>query len=132
MPLEQNLAAAVVTGAGSGVGRATALRLLDDGWQVALVGRRPDALDETAKLAGEARDRALVCPCDVASPEEVDVMAGRVLGRFPGGVHVLVNAAGINVPQRSLAVLSVEDFRQMVDVNLTGSFLCARAFLPGM
>ena len=124
---------AVVTGAGSGIGRAVALRLLDEGWHVALVGRRADALHETGRLAGDAaRDRSLACPCDVGSEADVEAMARVVLDRFPDGVHVLVNAAGTNVPRRSLEVLSVEDFRQMIDVNLTGSFLCARAFLPGM
>ena len=124
---------AVVTGAGSGVGRAIAQRLLAERWHVALVGRRADALnDSVANADSDARNRALVCPCDVGNPAEVEAMAKTVLARFRGGVHVLVNGAGINVPRRSLEVLSLEDFRQMIDVNLTGSFLCARAFLPGM
>jgi NAD(P)-dependent dehydrogenase (short-subunit alcohol dehydrogenase family) len=124
---------AVVTGAGSGVGRAIAIRLLAEGWHVTLVGRRADALRETIGSAGAgAADRALAVPCNIADESAVDAMAAQVLARFPGGVEVLVNAAGTNVPRRSLDVLSVEDFRQMIDVNLTGSFLCARAFLPGM
>jgi NAD(P)-dependent dehydrogenase (short-subunit alcohol dehydrogenase family) len=123
---------AVVTGGGSGVGRAVAVRLLNDGWHVALVGRRADALRETAALARDAGARALACACDVGKGDDVDAMAGQVMARFPDGPHVLVNAAGINVPKRALAVLSPEDFRQMIDVNLTGSFLCARAFLPAM
>jgi NAD(P)-dependent dehydrogenase (short-subunit alcohol dehydrogenase family) len=131
MSNSQNQRCAVVTGAGSGVGRATALRLLQDGWHVALVGRREDALRETAQLAGSAGERALVCPCDVGKPADVDAMAQRVLSRFPA-VSVLVNAAGTNLPARSLDVLSVESFQQLIDINLTGSFLCARAFLPGM
>jgi NAD(P)-dependent dehydrogenase (short-subunit alcohol dehydrogenase family) len=122
---------AVVTGAGSGVGRAVALRLLRDGWRVALVGRREDALNETARLAASSGDAALVSPCDVGNAGDVDAMAGRVLATF-GDVHVLVNAAGTNIPRRSLDVLSVEDFRRLIDANLTGSFLTARAFLPGM
>ena len=123
--------AAVVTGAGSGVGRAIALRLLKDGWQVALVGRREDALRETAQLAGAAGGRALACPCDVGKPGDVDAMARLVLSRF-STVSVLVNAAGTNLPDRALDVLSVDAFQQLIDINLTGSFLCARAFLPGM
>lgn len=131
MPSDQQRKVAVVTGAGSGVGRAVATRLLGSGWHVALVGRRADALEQTAGLAGDSRDRALACPCDVGKAGEVDAMAQRVLGRF-GDVQVLVNAAGTNVPRRSLDVLSVEDYQQLIDVNLTGTFLCARAFLPGM
>ena len=128
----ENAKVAVVTGAGSGVGRAVAVRLLNDDWHVALVGRRVDALNETVTLARDAGDRALVAACDVGRSDDVDAMAGQVAARFADGPHVLVNAAGINVPQRALAVLSLDDFRQMIDVNLTGSFLCARAFLPGM
>src|SRR5690349_456102 len=125
---QQHHKSAVVTGAGSGVGRAVAFRLLRDGWRVALVGRREDALNETVGLAGEARDRALVCPCDIGKPADVDAMAARVLSQF-GTVHALVNAAGTNIPKRSLDVLTVEDYQAVIDVNLTGSFLCARAFL---
>jgi NAD(P)-dependent dehydrogenase (short-subunit alcohol dehydrogenase family) len=131
MTQPQEIKAAVVTGAGSGVGRAVALRLLRDGWHVALVGRRQDALIETAGLAVDASPRALVSPCDVGDEAAVDAMASRVLGQF-SRVEVLVNAAGTNIPDRSLDVLSVENFRYLIDANLTGSFLCARAFLPGM
>jgi NAD(P)-dependent dehydrogenase (short-subunit alcohol dehydrogenase family) len=123
--------AAVVTGAGSGVGRAVALRLLREGWGVALIGRREDALNETARLSGDAANRTLACSCDVARPEAVEAMAQRVLAQWPG-VSVVVNAAGTNIPKRSLDVLSVENFQRLIDANLTGSFLCARAFLPGM
>src|SRR5687767_1039406 len=99
---------AVVSGAGSGVGRAIVQRLLNDGWHVALVGRRADALTQSvAHTSSDARDRALVCPCDVGNADEVEAMAKTVLARFPEGVHVLVNAAGTNVPRRSLDVLSV-------------------------
>ena len=126
-----NTRSAVVTGAGSGVGRAVALRLLREGWNVALVGRREDALEETARLAGDAHGRTLVCPCDVAKVDAVDAMAAQVLESWPT-VSVVVNAAGTNIPKRSLDVLSVENFQRLIDANLTGSFLCARAFLPGM
>jgi NAD(P)-dependent dehydrogenase (short-subunit alcohol dehydrogenase family) len=123
---------AVITGAGSGVGRAVATRLLRDGWRVAVIGRREDALRETVQRAGAAKNQALVCPCDVGKPAEVDAMAARVLAAFGGAVSVLVNAAGTNIPRRSLEVVSVEDFQSVIDANLTGSFLTARAFLPGM
>lgn len=127
----QSNRSAVVTGAGSGVGRAVALRLLRDGWHVALVGRRADALEQTAHASGEARERAMVCACDVGKSSDVEEMARRVLANLPP-VEALVNAAGTNIPERSLDVLSVENFQAIVDANLTGSFLCARAFLPGM
>ena len=107
---------AVVTGAGSGVGRAVAIRLVRDGWHVAIVGRRESSLAETAKLAGDV-SRVLACPCDVGKASDVDSMAAKVLA---------------NIPERSLDILSVENFQQLIDANLTGSFLCARAFLPGM
>jgi len=122
---------AVVTGAGSGVGRATALLLARNGWQVALVGRRKNTLDETASLAGASASDLLVCPCDVAIPEAVAAMAQAVLGRF-SEVEALVNAAGTNTPARSLKELTLEKYRELVEANLTGAFLCAQAFLPGM
>lgn len=122
---------AVVTGAGSGVGRAVALLLAREGWLAALVGRRQSALDETANLAGAQRASMQVCPCDITQPGQVETMAQRVLALF-GKVDVLVNAAGINIPKRSLAELSYDNYRQIVDTNLTGAYLCAQAFLPGM
>ena len=121
---------AVVTGAGSGVGRASAIRLVKEGWSVALVGRREDALAETASLTIDAQ-RTFVVPCDVADPAAVLKMAGEVLGRF-GEVDALVHAAGTNIPKRSWDILTVEDYRQVVDINLNGAFYCVRAFLPTM
>ena len=128
--MEHSVKNAVVTGAGSGVGRAVAIQLVREGWHVALVGRREATIAETAKLTGDPA-RTLVCPCDVGKAADVDAMVAKVLAKFPS-VEVLVNAAGTNIPRRSLDVLSVEDFQQLIDANLTGSFLCARAFLPGM
>jgi len=126
----QTMKTAVVTGAGSGVGRATALKLVAAGWRVALVGRRADALAETARLAGGS-GTVLECTCDVGKVAEVKAMAARVLETF-GGVEVLVNAAGTNVPQRSLEVLSAGDYQLMMDANLHGPYHCVQAFLPGM
>jgi NAD(P)-dependent dehydrogenase (short-subunit alcohol dehydrogenase family) len=128
---DENTRTAIVTGAGSGVGRAVATRLLREGWQVALIGRRVDVLNETVRLAGSSSGRAFVCGCDVGDAADVDAMAARVLGAF-GSVNVLVNAAGTNIPRRSLEVVSVDDYQSVIDANLTGSFLTARAFLPGM
>lgn len=122
---------AVVTGAGSGVGRAVALMLANRGWLVAIAGRRENALRETIQLAGPQGSQILACPCNVADPEAVQNLARKVLGLFEK-VDVLVNAAGTNTPQRSLAELSYGNYQHIVETNLTGSYLCVQAFLPGM
>ena len=118
---------AVITGAGSGVGRATALALANQGWRVALIGRRREVLE---KVAAEIPG-ALVCPCDIGDPDAVTAMGARVLAEF-GTVEVLVNAAGTNAPQRALEVLSLADYRAMMDTNLNGAYYCVQAFLPQM
>ena len=123
------MSTAVVTGAGSGVGRAVALRFAGAGWNVALIGRRAEALTETAALG--AADRMGVFPCDVSSWESVAAMGTAVLGRF-GEVDVLVNGAGTNVPRRSFELLSLDDWHQVLATNLHGAYYCVRAFLPGM
>src|SRR6266511_1354974 len=110
---------AVVTGAGSGVGQSLALKLAQQGWRVALVGRRAGALDETAKLAGALAKQFLVCPCDIGDGDAVQAMAKEVLAEFKE-VEVLVNAAGTNAPRRALQVLSLEDYHAMIDTNLNG------------
>ncbi len=120
---------AVVTGAGSGVGRAVALRFAAEGWRVALVGRRPEPLAETAAASGDGR--AAVFPCDVSAPESVTAMAAGVLARFDQ-VDVLVNAAGINVTRRSFEAVSLDDWHAVLATNLHGAYYCVRAFLPGM
>jgi NAD(P)-dependent dehydrogenase (short-subunit alcohol dehydrogenase family) len=122
---------AVVTGAGSGVGQATALLLLEGGWGVALVGRRESALRETVEQAGAAGERALVIPCDIGEQATVERMAEQVFARF-GRVDVLVNAAGTNTPARSLAELSAENYHRLIDTNLNGAYYCVQAFLPAM
>jgi NAD(P)-dependent dehydrogenase (short-subunit alcohol dehydrogenase family) len=122
---------AVVTGAGSGVGRAIALMLASKGWFVAIAGRRETALRETIQLAGPQGSQILACACDVANPEAVDNLARKVLGLFEK-VDVLVNAAGTNTPKRSLAELSYGNYQHIVETNLTGAYLCTQAFLPGM
>ncbi len=122
---------AVVTGAGSGVGRAIALRFAAEGWRVALVGRREEPLAETAAQAGAESDRVAVFPCDVSAPESVAAMGTAVLARF-GRVDVLVNSAGINVRQRSFEAVSLDDWHAVLATNLHGAYYCVRAFLPGM
>ena len=122
---------AVVTGAGSGVGRAVALRLCQEGWRVALVGRRAEALRETMQLAGASARRLTPHVCDVSDAAAVAAMGKRVLADF-GQVEVLVNSAGINVPRRALEVLSLEDYYAMTGTNLNGAYYCVQAFLPQM
>ena len=123
---------AVVTGAGSGVGRAIALRFASEGWNVALISRRLDPLMETLALADpDARDRLAPFPCDVSEAAEVDAMGSAVLARF-GDVDVLVNGAGVNVRLRSFETLSLDDWHAVLGTNLHGAYYCVRAFLPGM
>ena len=122
----------VVTGAGSGVGRAIAVKFAAAGWNVALVGRRAGPLEETASHApSEAANRIGIFPCDVSDADAVTAMAAAVIARY-AHVDVLVNSAAINVPQRSFATLSLEDWHTVVDTNLHGAYYCVRAFLPAM
>lgn len=122
---------AVVTGAGSGVGQATALGLVKLGWRVAILGRRKETLEETVRLAGDGGKQILVLPCDIGDGAAVAKMGERVLAEF-GGLEVLVNAAGTNAARRALEVLSVTDYRAILDANLDGAYFCVQAFLPGM
>jgi NAD(P)-dependent dehydrogenase (short-subunit alcohol dehydrogenase family) len=116
---------AVVTGAGSGIGRASALALLEAGYCVALAGRRREALDETAAQS-KAPDRALALPTDVARPDQVADLFQRAGERF-GRIDVLFNNAGTNAPGIAFEDLTFERWQAVVDCNLTGSFLCAQA-----
>ncbi|MBL6454139.1 SDR family oxidoreductase [Belnapia sp. T6] len=117
---------AVVTGAGSGVGRAAALALLGGGWTVALAGRRKDALEETVGLAGDAASRALPVPTDVGDPKSVNALFDKLKAEW-GRLDFLFNNAGGNVPAGPIEDLAYEDWARVVQVNLTGSFLCAQA-----
>ncbi len=114
---------AVVTGAGSGIGRSVARRLLADGWRVALTGRRLDPLTETAK---DHESATLVMTTDVAREEEVDRLFAAVVAKW-GRVDMLFNNAGIFPPGQLIDELSVANWRESVEINLTGAFLCARA-----
>jgi NAD(P)-dependent dehydrogenase (short-subunit alcohol dehydrogenase family) len=115
---------AVVTGAGTGVGRAVAVELARAGWQLALAGRRAEPLHETAALAGGAG--AAVIPTDVTDPAAVDALFGEVAERF-GRLDLLFNNAGGFGPAVPVEELAVADWRAVVDLNLTGAFLCAQA-----
>jgi NAD(P)-dependent dehydrogenase (short-subunit alcohol dehydrogenase family) len=108
------------------VGRAAALHLLGAGWTVALAGRRPDALAETAALAGEAAPRTLAVPTDVGDPQAVTRLFAAVQAAW-GRLDFLFNNAGGNVPAGPIEDLAYEDWARVVQVNLTGSFLCAQA-----
>jgi NAD(P)-dependent dehydrogenase (short-subunit alcohol dehydrogenase family) len=121
---------AVVTGAGTGVGRACVIELVKRGYGVALIGRTESTLNETIKLAGGA-SKLVPIVCDVGDEASVNTMARKVREQV-GDVAVLVNSAGTNIARRALADLSVEDFRKLLDINLTGAFLCVHAFLPDM
>jgi NAD(P)-dependent dehydrogenase (short-subunit alcohol dehydrogenase family) len=116
---------AVVTGASSGIGRAVARALLGDGYGVALAGRRADRLEEAAGAAGEASARALPVPTDVTDAGSVEALFARTVERF-GRVDVLFNNAGISAPGVLLEDLTVEQWRAVIDTNLTGAFLCTR------
>ncbi|MFG2820402.1 SDR family oxidoreductase [Kitasatospora sp. NPDC048365] len=114
---------AVVTGAGSGVGRAVARELAAGGWRLVLAGRRPEPLEETAGLAGGG---ALVVPTDVTDPVAVDALFRAAVDRF-GRVDLLFNNAGAFGPPTPVEDLGYEEWRAVVDLNLTGAFLCAQA-----
>jgi NAD(P)-dependent dehydrogenase (short-subunit alcohol dehydrogenase family) len=116
---------ALVTGAGSGVGRAAALALLQEGYAVVLAGRRKDRLEATARAAGDAGSRALVVPADVADPASVRALFARTREAF-GRLDLLFNNAGIGAPAVPLEDLAYEQWKAVVDTNLTGAFLCTQ------
>jgi NADP-dependent 3-hydroxy acid dehydrogenase YdfG len=122
---------AVITGAGSGVGRAIALKLADQGWRVAIVGRRAETLQETIQLVHAHAPRITHYVCDIGHAPAVAEMGKRVLLEL-GDVELLVNAAGTNAPKRSLEVLSLADYHAMIATNLHGAYYCVQAFLPQM
>jgi NAD(P)-dependent dehydrogenase (short-subunit alcohol dehydrogenase family) len=116
---------AIVTGAGSGIGRATALVLLEEGYRVVLAGRRADALAETTRLARSNACNAIEVPTDVSMPEQVHELFETTRQKF-GRLDLLFNNAGSGAPAIPLEELPVEAWRRVVDVNLTGAFLCIR------
>jgi NAD(P)-dependent dehydrogenase (short-subunit alcohol dehydrogenase family) len=116
---------ALVTGAGSGIGRAVALALIKEGYAVALAGRRAETLEETAHLSEASPVRPLAVPTDVRDPESVRALFERTQEAF-GRLDLLFNNAGVNVPGVPLEDLAVEQWRSIVDTNLTGVFLCTQ------
>ena len=115
---------AIVTGAGTGIGKAASLALLKEGYRVALAGRRRELLEETAAESGAA-ERALVVPTDVADPAAVRALFAKTKQAF-GRLDVLFNNAGMGAPAVPLEDLTYEKWKQVVDVNLTGLFLCTQ------
>ena len=121
--MSTSLRIALVTGAGSGIGRACALGLLKEGWAVALVGRRVEALQATAALAGAAAPNALPIACDVGQEVQVTAAFNAVQQRF-GRLDLLFNNAGMGLPPTTPDLVSGADWRRIVDANLNGSFYC--------
>jgi NAD(P)-dependent dehydrogenase (short-subunit alcohol dehydrogenase family) len=116
---------AVVTGAGTGIGKHSALALLEEGYAVVLAGRRKEPLEETAAEAKSAASRALVVPTDVGDPAAVRALFARTMEAF-GRLDLLFNNAGIGAPPAPLEDLTYEQWKAVVDVNLTGAFLCTQ------
>ncbi|MCX5837990.1 MAG: SDR family NAD(P)-dependent oxidoreductase [Deltaproteobacteria bacterium] len=115
---------AVVTGAGTGIGKAAALALLKEGYSVVLVGRRAEFLEKTAAESG-AGPRALAVPTDVSHPEAVRMLFQKTKAAF-GRVDMLFNNAGVGAPGIPFEDLTYEQWKSVVDTNLTGMFLCAQ------
>ena len=117
---------ALVTGGGSGIGRAAALALQGDGWNVAVTGRRKEELDKTVALAKADGGRMVVIAADVGKPDDVKRLFAEVKKAFGGRLDFLFNNAGMGTPAVPMEELTYEQWKAVVDVNLTGSFLCAQ------
>jgi NAD(P)-dependent dehydrogenase (short-subunit alcohol dehydrogenase family) len=122
---------AVVTGAGSGIGRAISLAFAEAGAQVACIDLNEKAAEETASLIRDRGQHAIAVPCDVSSEDAVNAAAAHVLAAFPA-VHVLVNGAAGHDPDGTVLELSLADWNRVMAVNVGGAFLVSRAFLAAM
>jgi len=116
---------AIVTGAGTGIGKAVALALLNDGYCVALAGRRVEPLEKAAAESGAGSARTLVVPTDVGNPEAVRTLFARTKEKF-GHLDLLFNNAGMGAPAVPMEDLTYEQWRAVLDANLTGAFLCTQ------
>jgi NAD(P)-dependent dehydrogenase (short-subunit alcohol dehydrogenase family) len=116
---------AIVTGAGTGIGKAVALALLGDGYRVALAGRRKEPLEAAVAQAGAGGQRALAVPTDVSDPASVRALFARTKEAF-GRLDLLFNNAGVGAPGVNLEDLTYEQWKTVVDINLTGAFLCTQ------
>lgn len=116
---------AIVTGAGTGIGKRTALALLQEGYSVALAGRRVEPLETTVTESGPSGSRALVVPSDVSDPTSVRALFAKTKETF-GRLDVLFNNAGTGAPPVLLEDLTYEEWKSVVDINLSGAFLCTQ------
>ena len=116
---------ALVTGAGSGIGRHASIALLKNGFAVTLVGRREESLKETAALAGEFSSNAFLVPGDVSKPDSVQDIFSKHTSQL-GRLDLLFNNAGINAPEFLIEDMPFSDWEKVVSINLTGCFLCAQ------
>ena len=124
--MSQDKKIALVTGAGSGIGRAVALGLLEDGWAVVLAGRRAEPLQALAAEADARGQTALAVPTDVSDPASVEALFAAIESTF-GRLDLLFNNAGVNAPAVPMDELPLEKWFSVIDTNVTGVFLCARA-----
>lgn len=111
----------IITGAGSGIGQASAQAFLNDGWKVGLVGRRREALEETA----QSNPNALVLPCDISDEAQVEQAFDRAFQTW-GHLDALFNNAGVAIFGTTIDEIDVSEWRKLIDINVTGSFICAR------
>jgi NAD(P)-dependent dehydrogenase (short-subunit alcohol dehydrogenase family) len=116
---------AIVTGGGTGIGKAAALALLKDGYRLAIAGRRQEPLDKVIAEAGVEAGRALAVPTDVADPKSVQALFAKTKQAF-GRLDVLFNNAGVGAPGIPMEDLTFEQWKTVVDINLTGVFLCTQ------
>ena len=124
---------AIVTGAGSGIGKSAAHALLKAGYSVALAGRRKEVLDEAAATVKGGQPSSLIeaMPLDVGNAADVEKVAKAIVAKH-GRIDLLVNSAGLNVPKRSWGDVTTEGWDKVVDINLNGVMYCMRAVLPAM
>jgi NAD(P)-dependent dehydrogenase (short-subunit alcohol dehydrogenase family) len=122
---------AIVTGAGTGIGKAVALAMLRDGYRIALAGRRRELLDAVATASAAPADRVRAIATDVADPTSVRDLFAQTKAAF-GRLDVLFNNAGVGAPAVNLEDIAVEDWRRVVDINLTGVFLCTQEAIRQM
>ena len=116
---------AIITGAGTGIGKASALALVKDGWTVVLAGRRKEPLEATAAGAKALGGRSMVVPTDVADPASIKALFAATKDSF-GRLDLLFNNAGLGAPAINLEELTIEQWKHVVDINLTGSFICTQ------
>lgn len=116
---------ALVTGAGTGIGRAAALALNADGYNVILAGRRPEPLDETIASAEKDAPEMIAVPTDIGDPDQIYALFAKAMDKF-GRLDVLFNNAGIGAPRVNMEDLGLDDWKRVLDVNMTGSFVCVQ------